>query len=312
MDFVCIDFETANRNYASVCAVALIFFKDNEIVTTKEWLIQPHESFREFDKYNVKIHGITEDDVAGAPEFDDVWDEILELIDHQYVIAHNASFDMKVLRRLLNLYDLEYPSFYFICTYILSSKTWDNMINYKLINIAKMLGYDFNHHDPHDDAKTAGKIFIEACHYHDINSMDELYHIVGIDFGIFTEDTYQDCHADDTYKGLSRGSERFIMSDLIAASSEFNTRHALYNKTVAFTGTLVSMPRKEAMQIVVDVGGVPRTTVSTNTNYLVMGLQDYSQFVDGKESSKTKKAKQLIEKGKKLQIIDEDTFLRLL
>jgi hypothetical protein len=43
-----------------------------------------------------------------------------------------------------------------------------------------------------------------------------------------------------------------------------------------------------------------------------MGVQDYAKFADGKQSSKTKKACQLIEQGYELRIIDEDQFLRMI
>jgi len=81
---------------------------------------------------------------------------------------------------------------------------------------------------------------------------------------------------------------------------------------VVFTGTLISMTRQVAAQKVVERGGLVSNSVRRDTNLLVMGLQDYARFADGKESNKTKRARELIAQGKPLEIIDENEFLRRL
>jgi DNA polymerase-3 subunit epsilon len=61
-----------------------------------------------------------------------------------------------------------------------------------------------------------------------------------------------------------------------------------------------------------DNGGTVSRNVTKRANCLVMGVQDFSKFVDGKQSRKTKRAKELIEQGYPLEIIDEIQFLRML
>lgn len=72
------------------------------------------------------------------------------------------------------------------------------------------------------------------------------------------------------------------------------------------------MVRKDAAQEAVNRGALYCNSVTKKTNYLVMGVQDYSKFVDGKKSSKLKKAEELIINGQDLEIIGEDEFIRLL
>lgn len=72
------------------------------------------------------------------------------------------------------------------------------------------------------------------------------------------------------------------------------------------------MARKDTMQEAVNVGGIIGDGVTEDTSFLVMSMQGYLKFTDGKDSNKTKKVKMLIAIGKSLQIIDEDDFLRLL
>jgi len=310
MDFICIDFETANEKRASVCAVALIYFKDNDVVDTKEWLIKPPPQCNWFNPFNVQIHGITEDDVKDKPEFIEIWPEIRDFITDKLIVTHNAAFDMGVLRAVLDTYYIPYPSLKFVCTNRVAVKTWDKQVNYTLKNIGNMLGYIFNHHDPHDDAKIAGKILIHACEVR-VDSIEALAKKIGMQIGELNEWGYTPCSVSNAYRGL--GNDRAVkVCDLVAATSEFDPSHPLYCKKVAFTGTLGSMTREIAMQKVINVGGQVTNTVTRDTNYLVMGIQDYSKFVDGLESRKTKKAKELIQQGFDLQIINEDDFLRML
>lgn len=72
------------------------------------------------------------------------------------------------------------------------------------------------------------------------------------------------------------------------------------------------MPRHDAAQYVVNKGASFCKSVTKKTNFLVMGIQDYSKFTDGKKSVKLKKAEELIKEGQDLEIIDETEFIKLL
>ena len=63
------------------------------------------------------IHGIKQGDVEDALEFDLIYAQIKPLFENAYVIAHNASFDMSVLRHVLDLYDIPYSEVEYLCTY---------------------------------------------------------------------------------------------------------------------------------------------------------------------------------------------------
>ena len=69
-----------------------------------------------------------------------------------------------------------------------------------------------------------------------------------------------------------------------------------YDKYVAITGTLEKMQRKEAMQIIVDLGGHCEDNVTKKTNYLILGNNDYNPILRGKKSSKLIKAETLIKR----------------
>ena len=71
------------------------------------------------------------------------------------------------------------------------------------------------------------------------------------------------------------------------------------------------MSRKEALQIVANLGTTPQNGVNKQTNFLVLGNLDYSNhnLSDGK-SSKLKKAEKLILDGQDLVIISENVFIK--
>ena len=163
-DFIAIDFETANEHRASACAVALVFFKKGRISEEYHWLIRPPRGIDYFNPFNIRLHGISSRDVADQPQFNELWPEIYRLINNEMLAAHNASFDISVLRRLLDVYNLRYPELEFVCTCNIARRTWGQLTSYSLNVVADHLGYRFKHHDALDDAITCGRILIEPVH----------------------------------------------------------------------------------------------------------------------------------------------------
>ncbi len=307
MRFTCLDFETANRNYESVCEVGIALFEKRKIIDSGSWLVRPHKDYFYFEAMNTMIHGITERDVSESLEFDEIYRHILPFFKDAIIVAHNAYFDMTVLRRVLTLYDISFPEVDFLCTYQIARKTWKGLENYKLDTICKHLGHDFRHHDAKEDAIACGTILSRAMVKQKVNRPMELAEKIGIKIGRLYEGGYKPC-------SISTGSrgKALRLSSIVPQVDKFSEDNQLYQKKVVFTGILKSMSRMEAAQIVVNIGGRVGDSISKDTNFLVMGIQDYSKFVDGKESNKTKKAKEMIKNGRPIQIIDEDTFLKLL
>jgi DNA polymerase-3 subunit epsilon len=101
--------------------------------------------------------------------------------------------------------------------------------------------------------------------------------------------------------------------DLVPSTTQFDPDHPFFERTVVFTETLESMSRAEAMQAVVDVGGVCGTGVTRRTDYLVTGDPYFRIFRDGQwRSGKLAKAESLIAAGYTIEIIPESEFLALL
>ena len=72
------------------------------------------------------------------------------------------------------------------------------------------------------------------------------------------------------------------------------------------------MVRKDAMQIVADLGGFCGDNVTSKTNFLILGNNDFCTSMKDGKSSKQKKAEKLMLEGKDLQIISENVFYDLI
>jgi DNA polymerase III epsilon subunit-like protein/DNA-binding XRE family transcriptional regulator len=158
MDFVAIDFETANSSRTSACSVGIVEVSNGSILSEQSWLIDPREHF---DSMNIHIHGIRPEMVKGHPTFQELWPTLQPYLNSRNIVAHNASFDMSVLRYCLDKCDLPYPTFDYFCTYLLSKRLLPDMPSYKLNVIAGHYGIKFNHHDALDDARAAASLLVK-------------------------------------------------------------------------------------------------------------------------------------------------------
>ncbi len=96
VEFIAIDFETANRKRESACAVGIAVVSNGVVVGQTSTLINPDS---EFSPYNVAITGIRPEDVVGAPYFPEVWDVLSPVLAGRTIVAHVATFDLGVLRQ---------------------------------------------------------------------------------------------------------------------------------------------------------------------------------------------------------------------
>ena len=75
-NFLAIDFETANAQRGSACALGWAEFQAGRLVDSGRLLINPQLSDEQWDSFNISIHGIKPEDVRGAPRFAEVWNII--------------------------------------------------------------------------------------------------------------------------------------------------------------------------------------------------------------------------------------------
>ncbi|WP_151732849.1 3'-5' exonuclease ['Paenibacillus yunnanensis' Narsing Rao et al. 2020] len=158
MDFTAIDFETANASRSSACSLGLVQVRDGIITREQVWLIDPRQHF---SGMNIAIHGITPAMVEGQPTFRELWPTLEPLLAGEVVIAHNAAFDMSVLRYCLDEAAIGYPSFQYMCTYLLGKKMLGELPSHKLNVLSGHFGISLRHHDALEDARAAASILLK-------------------------------------------------------------------------------------------------------------------------------------------------------
>jgi DNA polymerase-3 subunit epsilon len=174
LNFVAIDFETANGSPASPCAVGLVRVQDGQIVESAATLIQPPYPNNWFHEGNIRVHGIRPSDVDGAPEMHEALAFIVAFVGDYPLVAHNAPFDMGVLRKSAELIEWPLPQINYTCSLAISRKTY-NIESYRLNAVAYAIGHEeFNHHDALADSDACARIIIHAAKRHGAENMDEL------------------------------------------------------------------------------------------------------------------------------------------
>ena len=153
MKITAIDFETANGNPASVCAVGISVMEDDGSVEEKYYsLIRPEGNVSWFAPGNIAIHHITPQDVADAPDFRQVYSEMKQYFQDAVVVAHNARFDMGCLRAACLNTGIPVPDLEFFDTVELSRRVFRNLDHHRLNDMCDYLGVELTHHNALSDS----------------------------------------------------------------------------------------------------------------------------------------------------------------
>lgn len=158
MKFLAIDFETADTGADSACAVGLVRVEDGKVVEKAVRLIRPPRTLMMF----TYIHGITWADVADKPGFGRTWDEVGRMAEGvDFLAAHNASFDRRVLAACTAGTGHKMPGVPFVCTVKLARNAW-GVRPTTLSDVARHLALKLNHHEALSDASACAEIVLAA------------------------------------------------------------------------------------------------------------------------------------------------------
>jgi DNA polymerase-3 subunit epsilon len=162
MNFVAIDFETAKNSRESAISVGLAKYRNGRLVDSWYSLIRPPELYIRPDF--TEIHGLTVADVKDASFFDAIWEGYLRpFIGKLPLVAHNAAFDMSVLRAVLDWYKLPVPPLKYFCTLKLAHAAWPKLKSHALTSLGEHFGIGYDAHNALADAKTCGTIVHKAA-----------------------------------------------------------------------------------------------------------------------------------------------------
>ena len=279
-DYTIIDLETTglDTRFDEIIELGAIKIRAGKIVDKFQQLIKP---LNPIDDFITELTGINNEMLADAPAIDEILPAYISFIGSDVVIGHNVNFDINfIYDELLRI----------------NSKIFDN--NYiDTLRMARRVLKDLSHHRL-SDLKSHYKIE-SAAH----RSIDDC---------ISTFEIYNSLWKDADINKIDFNIKKSNLkaSDILSVG-EPDENNPIFGKTVVFTGTLERMVRRDAMQLVANIGGINGDNVNKKTNILVLGNADYSCILKDGKSSKHKKAEQLICNGADLQIISEDVFFEM-
>lgn len=283
-NYCVLDLETTglSPNYDSIIEIGIIKVKENKIVDKYNSLINPGFLINE---YITSITGITNEMLKGKPKIIDLKKEVLNFIGNDVLVGHNISFDVSFLQKGFN----EELKNEYIDTLQFCRKLFKELSHHRLTDMSNYLEISRNEHRSMSDCLCTKELY---------DCIKEKMKNNGLEINdILIQKNYSskniDIHA--------------IKPDNI----EIDEDNFFYNKHCVFTGKLEKMIRKDAMQLVVNVGGILDNSVTKKTNYLILGNNDYCSSIKDGKSSKHKKAEKYKLEGQDIEIIDEDTFYNL-
>ena len=285
-DYCVFDLETTgfSPKYDSIIEIGILKIRDNKIVDTYSQLVNP--GFK-MDSYITELTGITNEMLIGMPTIMQLKDNVINFVGNDVLLGHNTSFDVAFIQ---NGFKTELSNEY-IDTLQFCRKLYKNLTHHRLRDMAEYLQISKNSHRSIDDCICTKELYdcIKAKMLNENIDVKTLF-----------------------ARKNNKKHFKIDINSIKPENIEIDEDNFFYNKHCVFTGKLEKMIRKDAMQLVVNLGGILDKSVTKQTNYLILGDNDYLSSIKDGKSTKQKKAEKLQLEGQDITIIDEDTFYMLI
>lgn len=294
-DYTIVDLETTGLDprYDNIIEIACIKYRDGKEIERFQSLVQPPAQEDDGEKYYVddfikSLTGITNDMLKDAPNFDALTKDVIGFLSGETLVGHNVNFDINFLYDNLEPYGICVDND-FVDTMRLARCALPEMRHHRLSDLDDYFSIGGSHHRAMGDCEITHDVLLKLWELIDKN------------------------HVDLSYAPPRKLSDqRLDLRTLHANKEKFVKDHIFYGKHCVFTGELKEFTRKEAAQIVLDIGGICDNGVTRKTDFLIVGTFEYCPTVRGNKSTKLKKAEDLILKGQDLKILSESIFYDLI
>ncbi|MFC6706785.1 exonuclease domain-containing protein [Flexivirga alba] len=276
------------------------------IADRKYMLMRPPAGVDHFDQFNIGIHHIDPHTVARQPRWRDSLPAMMDFIGDDVVVAHNAGFDIGVIRYACAVDNIPWPEMRFACSLVLARKHL-TLPSYRLPFVLEACGMTMDdHHNALADAEAVAVIVMRFAEQLGATSVDEIASRLHTTVGRMAAGVY---HGAVATSGTSSNGH------LIAADANPNAdpNGYLYGRVVVFTGKLMAMVRQDAWNAVAAAGGRPEKGTTRSTNVLVLGDFNPANLRPGfTYSTKASKAFELQDQGQDIELMTEADFLQVL
>ena len=157
-EFVVIDVETACHRASSICQIGIVGFADGREVFAYETLVNPQDAFSPF---NIRLHGIGPDRVAGLPTFSHLYETLRGHLAGRVAVAH-SNFDHGALSAACRLAGLPMIRSRWLDSVKVARHAWPDLPTHRLSAMASHLALEHKHHDALSDARVAGWVVQRA------------------------------------------------------------------------------------------------------------------------------------------------------
>jgi len=283
--YTVIDIETTglDPHFDSIIEIGALRIENGSITDSYSSLIKPDHKI---DEFITELTGITNEMLESAPKINKVLPALKAFIGDSILIGHNVNFDINFLYdEFENILNESLVNDY-VDTMRLSRRILPELKHHRLVDIADYYKIDTSGmHRAINDCKIVNECYINIL-----------------------QDIIKEFESTEAFVKSINAKHRLNTKNITTNNTNFDITNPLYGKECVFTGVLEKMPRKDAMQIVVDLGGFCGNGVTVKTNYLILGNNDYCPSIRDGKSNKHKKAEQLKLKGYDIEIISENVF----
>ena len=290
-----IDLETTGYSplWDEIIEVAAIKYIDDQEVARFHSLVKP--SWNEIPEFITQLTGITNEMLADAPRIETVITRFDEFLSDLIIIGYNVSFDVNFLYDAYEQYlGKPLPNDHVDC-----------------MRMARRLHPEMEHHRLCDVVEKLN-VVNERAHraMSDVEATQACYLLLKAEAleKYSSEDAFQRLWKKSHLGGSSGLAKTIVPFEDIKIDPD----NPLFGKVCVFTGKLEKFERKDAMQIVANLGGINGDGVTKKTNYLILGNNDYCSTIKDGKSSKQKKAEQYKLEGYDIEIIPETVFYEMI
>lgn len=280
-NYCVLDVETTGKSsyFDKIIEIGILKVRDNKIVEKYNQLIKPTFSINSFI---TELTGISNEMVKDMPSINEVKDSVLEFIGNDILIGHNTSFDIRFINNSFNIaINNKYMD-----TLQFARKLYPELSHHRLSDLNKYLNFNIEEHRALSDCLSTKNLY---------DNIKKVMKVKNLEI-----------------KDLWMGKNGINITSIIPDNNQIDEDNFFFNRHVVFTGKLQKMDRKDAMKIVVNLGGILDNNVTKSTNYLILGNNDYNAILKGEKSSKHKKAEKLKLEGQDIDVLDEQTFYDLI
>lgn len=157
-NFIVFDVETPNHFNDRISAIGITFIRYGKIDGGFYTLVNPETTF---DDFNTELTGISTADVTDEMTFPRLWKSIGAVMSKYPLVAHNAQFDLGVLKACLNHYNISWKSeVEYLCTVQMGRQLLPGM-KHNLNVLCDHYHIPLDHHQADSDSQACAEILLQ-------------------------------------------------------------------------------------------------------------------------------------------------------